>query len=307
VWASVLLVGVKTALLAVVGWSTWRPMLRFVPSECRRFLQFGLFQMGERTVNLLGQHMDKIVIGILMGPVPLGYYELAYRLVARPYQIINPIFTRVAFPVFSTVQHDVNRLRRGYLELIEMLGAVMIPLHVLLFALAPAFIRVQLGPDYEPTIPLLRILSIVGLTFAITSPAGSLLLACGRADLGFYINIGRTSLIFVGIWVGSRFGLEGIAWALVIVVTVFMFPTHVIVRRRLVGMTLAEFVARLTPYVWPSLLGGAACMLAHRLVAWPNALTELVVMLLASGGIHLGWLAWRERPLLNRLVALVRS
>jgi O-antigen/teichoic acid export membrane protein len=242
-----------------------------------------------------------------MGPVPLGYYELAYRLVARPYQIINPIFTRVAFPVFSTVQHDVNRLRRGYLELIEMLGAVMIPLHVLLFALAPAFIRVQLGPDYEPTIPLLRILSIVGLTFAITSPAGSLLLACGRADLGFYINIGRTSLIFVGIWVGSRFGLEGIAWALVIVVTVFMFPTHVIVRRRLVGMTLAEFVARLTPYVWPSLLGGAACMLAHRLVAWPNALTELVVMLLASGGIYLGWLAWRERPLLNRLVALVRS
>jgi hypothetical protein len=119
--------------------------------------------------------------------------------------------------------------------------------------------------------------------------------------------MGRTSLIFVGIWVGSRFGLEGIAWALVIVVTVFMFPTHVIVRRRLVGMTLAEFVARLTPYVWPSLLGGAACMLAHRLVAWPNALTELVVMLLASGGIYLGWLAWRERPLLNRLVALVRS
>jgi hypothetical protein len=48
-------------------------------------------------------------------------------------------------------------------------------------------------------------------------------------------------------------------------------------------------------------------MLAHRLVAWPNALTELVVMLLASGGIYLGWLAWRERPLLNRLVALVRS
>ena len=307
VWANVLLVGIKTALLVLVGWTTWRPLLRFVPGECRRFLHFGLFQMGERTLNLLGQHMDKIVIGILMGPKSLGYYELAYRLVARPYQIINPIFTRVAFPVFSSVQHDLARLRRGYLELIEMLGSIMIPLHVGLFALAPAFIRVQLGPEYEPTIPLLRILSIVGLTFAITSPAGSLLLACGRADLGFYINILRTSLIFAGIWVGSRFGLEGIAWALVIVVTMFMFPVHVVVRRRLVGMTLAEFIARLLPFVWPSLLGGAVCMGSHRYLPWPSAIVELFVMLAVAAAIYLGWLYWRERPLLNRMLALIRS
>lgn len=307
VWANVLQVGIKTVLLTVVGWSTWRPMLRFVPAECRRFLHFGLFQMGERTVSLLGQHLDKIVIGILMGPKSLGYYELAYRLVARPYQTINPIFTRVAFPVFSAVQKDRDRLRKGYLELIEMLGAIMVPLHIGLFALAPVFVRVQLGPDYEPTIPLLRILSIVGLTFSLTSPAGSLLLACGRADLGFYINVMRTVLIFAGIWIGSRFGLEGIAWALVIVITVFMFPTHVAVRRRLVGMTLREFVARLLPFTWPSLVAGAVCIVSHRVIPWPSDMVELGVMLVVASAIYLGWLALLERPRLNRLLALVRS
>ncbi|HEX5133530.1 MAG TPA: MOP flippase family protein [Candidatus Krumholzibacteria bacterium] len=307
VWAVVVQQGLKALLLAMVGWSTWRPMLRFVPSECRRFLHFGLYQMGERSMNLLGQHVDKIIIGILMGPGPLGYYELAYRLIARPYQIINPIFTRVAFPVFSAVQSDRARLRKGYLELIETLGAVVIPLYVGLFALAPAFVRVQLGPDYEPTIPLLRILTAVGLFFSVTSPAGSLLLACGRADLGFYINILRTSLILVGIWIGARWGLVGIAWALVFVTTVFMFPVHVAVRRRLVGMTLAEFLARLLPFVWPSLAGAAVCLAAHRFVPWPNSLVELVVMLAVSGGIYLGWLLRQERPLLNRIVTLVRS
>jgi O-antigen/teichoic acid export membrane protein len=307
VWAAVVLTGVKSLLLAAVGWSTWRPLLRFVPRECRRFLQFGLYQMGERTLNLMGQHLDKLVIGILMGPRPLGYYELAYRLIARPYQVINSIFTRVAFPVFSAVQTDRNRLRKGYLELIEMLGSIMVPMYVGLFALAPAFIRVQLGPGYEPTVPLLRILCIVGLSFSITSPAGSLLLACGRADLGFYINVMRTTLILAGIWIGSRFGLEGIAWALVIVITVFMFPTHVVVRKRLVGMTLAEFLARLAPFVWPSLVAGAACLVSHRLIPWPHAAVELVVMLVVSAGIYVGWLAWRERPRLARMLALVRS
>jgi lipopolysaccharide exporter len=307
VWATVLLTAVKSALLATVGWSTWRPLLRFVPRECRRFVHFGLFQMGERTLSLIGQHLDKIVIGIIMGPGPLGYYELAYRLIARPYQIINPIFTRVAFPVFSAVQKDRDRLRKGYLELMEMLGSVTIPLYVGLFALAPAFIRVQLGPDYAPTIPLLRILCVVGLTWSLTSPAGSLLLACGRADLGFYINALRTSLIFVGIWIGSRFGLEGIAWALVVVITVVMFPTHVFLRRKLVGMTFAEFVGRLIPFLWPSLVAGAVCLVAHRLVPWPNAAVELVVMMGSAGVIYAGWLAWLERPRITRMLAVIRS
>ncbi len=307
VWGTVVLFTVRAVTLAAVGWSTWRPEVRFVPRECLRFLRFGLFQMGERTLNLVGQHLDKLVIGILMGPGPLGYYELAYRLIARPYQIINPIFTRVAFPVFSAVQKDRDRLRKGYLELIEVLGAVTVPLYAILFALAPAFIRVQLGPDYEPSIPLLRILCIVGLSYSLLSPVGSLLLACGRADVGFYINVVRTTLILVGMWIGSRFGLEGIAWALVIVITLFMFPTHIVIRRWLVGMTFAEFMLRLTPFAWPSLLAAAACLAAHRLVPWPNAAVELGAMLLVAGGIYVGWLAWRERGRFDRMLALVRS
>lgn len=307
VWATILLFSIKSFLLALIGWSSWRPMARFVPSECRRFLHFGMFQMGERSLNLLGQQLDKIVIGILMGPKVLGFYDLAYRLIARPYQIINPIFTRVAFPVFSAVQTDRNRLRKGYLELIEVLGSVTIPLYVGMFALAPAFIRVQLGPGYEMTVHLLRILCVVGLSFSLTSPAGSLLMACGRADLGFYLNVFRTSLMFLGIWLGSRWGVGGIAWALVVVVTVFMFPTHVIVRRRLVGMTLMEFVARLTPFFWPALVGAAVCLAAHRWIPWPGDAVELVVMLLVAGGIYIGLLAWRDRTRLNRMVALVRS
>ncbi len=307
VWATIVLFSVKFLVLTAVGWSTWRPMFRFVPAECRRFLRFGLFQMGERTLNLMGQQLDKLVIGVVMGAGPLGYYELAYRLIARPYQILNPIFTRVAFPVFSTVQHDRDRLRKGYLELIEVLGALTVPLYVGMFALATPFILVQLGPGYEPSIHLMRILCVVGLSFSLTSPAGSLMLACGRADLGFYLNLLRTGLILVGIWIGAHWGTTGIAWALVAVVTVVMFPTHAVVRYRLVGMTLGEFLARLVPYAWPSLAAAVACLAAHRWIPWPNAVVELVVMLVVAGAIYLGLLAVLERPRLDRIVRLVRS
>ncbi len=307
VWASVLGSALKSLALAILGWSHWRPMLRFVPRECKRFLHFGAFQMGERTANLAGQHLDKLVIGYLMGPGPLGYYELAYRFVARPYQIINALFTRVAFPVFSAVQTDRNRLRKGYLELIEGLGAVTIPVYLAIFALAGPMVGVQLGPRYETTIGLLQILWIVGLTFSIVSPAGALLLACGRADIGFYVNLTRTLLITVGVWIGSHWGLVGIAWSLVIVVVVVMFPIQAYIRWLLVGMGWGEFISRLAPFFAAGAVASAACVASHRLLPWPSDLVELGVMAPVFGAIYFGLLWWRARPRVERIIRLARS
>ncbi len=307
VWSSVLGSALRSLMLAAVGWSSWRPMLRFVPRECRRFLHFGAYQMGERTVNLAGQHLDKLVIGFLLGPGPLGYYELAYRFISRPYQIINSLFTRVAFPVFSAVQHDKTKLRKGYLELIEALGAVTIPVYLAMFALARPLVGVQLGPRYETTVELLKILWIVGLSFAITSPAGTLLLACGRADIGFYVNVVRTSLIIAGVWIGSHWGLTGIAWSLVGVVVAVMFPIQAYIRWLVVGMGWGEFISRLAPFLGASAVAAMVCIAAGKWIAWPSDLVELGVMLPIAGAVYLGLLWWRARPRIERIIRLVRS
>ncbi len=307
VWSSVLLSALKSLALTAAGWRLWRPMLRFVPRECGRFLHFGAYQMGERTVNLAGQHLDKLVIGYLLGPGPLGYYELAYRFISRPYQIINSLFTRVAFPVFAAVQTDRERLRKGYLELIEAIGAVTIPVYFAMLVLAEPMVGVQLGPGYEATAALLRILSIAGLAFAITNPVGSLLLACGRADIGFWVNVVRTTLIIAGVWVGSRWGLTGLAWSLVAVVVALMFPIQAYVRWLIVGMGWGEFISRLAPFFAAASVTAAACLAAARWIPWPSDVIELGTMLPISIAIYFGLLWWRARARIQRIIRLVRS
>jgi lipopolysaccharide exporter len=307
VWTTIVGAAVKAGALAVIGWSTWRPMMHFRPRECRRFLRFGAYQMGERTLNLLGQYLDKIVIGVLMGPVPLGYYDMASRLMARPYQVINPIFTRVAFPVFSAVQKDRDRLRKGYLELMEVLTGVTIPIYVGMIVLASPFVLVQLGDKFAPSIPLLQILAIVGLASSLSSPAGSLILACGRADIGFYLNVIRTGMILLGIWVGAHWGLQGIAWAMVIVVTLVMFPVHAYVRWRLVNMSLREFMGVTLPFLWCSLAAAVPCVAGVYLVNWPSPVVELVVLFSLAAAIYAGLLWWKARARVMRIVRLARS
>jgi lipopolysaccharide exporter len=307
VWTTIVNAAVKSVALAARGWMEWRPLFHFVPAECRRFLRFGIYQMGERTLNVLGQQLDKMVVGIVMGPVPLGYYDMASRLIARPYQIVNPVFTRVAFPVFSAVQKDRDRLRKGYLELMEVLNAITIPLYIGMLVLATPFVLVQLGDKFAPSIPLLQILSIVGLGFALSSPAGSLILACGRADIGFYLNILRTGLILLAIWIGSRWGLTGVAWSMVIVVAGVMFPVHAWVRWKLVHMRLGEFLRAAAPFFWSALAAAVVCIAGHRLVPWPGPLAELLVLFVIALSIYAGLLWWKARARVMRIVRLARS
>jgi O-antigen/teichoic acid export membrane protein len=221
--------------------------------------------------------------------------------------LINPIFTRVAFPVFSAVQKDRDRLRKGYLELMEVLTGLTIPIYVAMMALASPFVLVQLGDKFTPSIPLLQILSIVGFAFALSSPAGSLILACGRADIGFYLNVLRTGMILAGIYVGAHWGLVGIAWAMVAVVTAVMFPVHAYVRWKLVHMTLGQFLKATQPFFWSSLAAGALCVAGHYLVHWPSALVELVVLGILYTAVYAGLLWFRARSRIMRVVRLVKS
>jgi O-antigen/teichoic acid export membrane protein len=176
-----------------------------------------------------------------------------------------------------------------------------------MMALASPFVLVQLGDKFTPSIPLLQILSIVGFAFALSSPAGSLILACGRADIGFYLNVLRTGMILAGIYVGAHWGLVGIAWAMVAVVTAVMFPVHAYVRWKLVHMTLGQFLKATQPFFWSSLAAGALCVAGHYLVHWPSALVELVVLGILYTAVYAGLLWFRARSRIMRVVRLVKS
>jgi len=93
----------------------------------------------------------------------------------------------------------------------------------------------------------------------------------------------------------------------VIVVAGIMFWVHARVRRQLVGMGLGEFMATLLPFFWSSLAAAAVCVLGQRFISWPNALVELIVLLVAAVLVYAGLLWWRARPRVLRVVRLARS
>ncbi|MGG0681622.1 MOP flippase family protein [Bacillus altitudinis] len=211
--SQVLLQSGKGLMYAAAYWKKWRPAPVFALGEVKEFFSFGAFQLASRLVNRAGSNIDMILIGRFLGAEALGIYSLAYQIVTIPVLKINPIVTRVAFPVFAKSQRDHSRLREGFLSMTNMLALISFPLLIGLAAVSDSFIEVVFGEKWLVAVPVLNILCIVGLLRVLMNPNGSILLAKGRADLAFYWDTGMLIVYGCALYAGVHTGsLLTVAW-----------------------------------------------------------------------------------------------
>ncbi|MCM3585257.1 MOP flippase family protein [Mesobacillus maritimus] len=222
--SQVLFYALKGVLYFSVYLKTWRPGFVFRLAECKEILSFGGFQLASRLVNRIGSNLDVLLIGRFMGAEALGFYHLAYQVVTIPVLKINPILTRVAFPLFSKNQHDHNSLKEGFLHMSKLLALVSFPLLLGVIAVADVFIVTVFGKQWLPATEILQIMAIVGLLRVLMNPNGSVLLAKGKANLSFYWDTGVLLLYGLALWVAVQSqNLETVTWTYVTVSLVNFF------------------------------------------------------------------------------------
>src|SRR5665647_1771296 len=182
-------------------------------ADLKGYIGFGLYQMGERSIYYWAANIDYLLIGRYLGPEQLGVYTIAYNLVVMPLTKLTPVLTRVAFPIFAKRQDADAALRRGYLELIELVAFATFPLLVGLAASASVAVVALFGAAWVPSVLLVQLLTPMGMMKTISSPSGSLLLAKGRADIGFWFNVINTAVTVGVLYVAVRFGTAAVAAA----------------------------------------------------------------------------------------------
>ncbi|WP_236890966.1 MOP flippase family protein [Desulfoluna limicola] len=249
IWGQLARTLISVLLLSVRGWNYWQPRFHFTRSDLDGFLGFGVYQMGERTVNYLSANIDYLIIGHRMGPAALGYYTLAYQLAIFPLMKINPVITKVAFPIFSKIQSDNLRLQKGYCRIINIITTVSFPMMAGLFIVAPEFIDLFLGDQWLHSIIIVKILCVVGALKSLGNPVGSIILAKGKANIGFYFNIVAVTIVSVAVVIGSQWSATCVAAALLVaqvILFIFLQP----IANNLINLRLSKYmVAIKSPFV----------------------------------------------------------
>jgi O-antigen/teichoic acid export membrane protein len=302
-WASVLAAGCAMLLGFYFkrDFAIFRPALR----EWRGVLRFGVYGSATALLYRTSESLFYMVFGKLLSPRDVGVFLRAVTLATFPERVILAGIGAVALPAFSDHARRGEDMKAAYLRGLSLISAVQWPALLLLMILADPIVRVILGPQWNASVPLVRILAAAFLMNFPTSLNYPIQVAVGaiRATVGLaflQVALSLTTLIVAA----EQGGALAVALA-VVFTTPFNVVLSVWVVRRYVPFRTMEFAAAL----WRSAVAAAfsaAGPLAILLIwgpAMPLALVAPAVAL--SGGLWLAGLALTRHALLGEILNLV--
>jgi O-antigen/teichoic acid export membrane protein len=312
-----LLIGLLAGAAVEVGVSYalagHRPRLTL--ARTREVLSFSIWWMLNQAVSVSNQRGRDVLIGMRMGPGPLGQYAVATDLAMLPTNELVVPLTRALFPGYVEMRDELGRLHSAFVRVWAAVALVAVPSAAGIACLAPLITTVILGPQWVGVELLLGPLAAVGAVTALGHTFWPPILVRHGPKLLLVVTIVGTLLVLpafgIVLW---QYDLRTaiIAGALASVVLVVGTGTYVVrslggrlrdllvglVRPALAGAAMAAGLLPLTTLV-PAGAGWGVlfvCLLA---------LVAAGALLYAGACLSLWWLAGRPVSAEQDLLAFV--
>lgn len=272
----------------------------FDRARAKEVLGFGLPLAGASLLVFGVLNVDSIIVGSVLGTLPLGYYLLATNLANWPVGAFSQPVRSVSLAAFSKVRDDPDLFQRTFARALGLLALFTVPACVLLASLADPLVRTVYGERWAPTAAALAALVLLGAMRVALELGYDYLASAGRSRAILVIHVVWLAALVPLLALGAHLdGIRGVALAQSVVVLVFIVPAYLIAFRPygVKARTLGAAVAR-------PVLGGVVMVVVAETVQWfvPNALWRLVV----GGTLSLLAYAAVVFPLRHEALSLLR-
>jgi PST family polysaccharide transporter len=203
------------------GWVPGAPRRR---AGIRSMMHFGGTLTLNGIVAYVGFNADKVMIGRFLGVDALGVYGRGFQLVNMPIDNLNSAVGEVAFSALSRVQNDPGRLRSYFLKGFSFLLGLTLPITIACGLFADDLVLVLLGPKWQASTEILRLLAPTIAVMAVINPMGWLISSLGLVRRSLKIALVFTPLTVLGCVLGLPYGAAGVAFAYSAVMVLWVVP-----------------------------------------------------------------------------------
>lgn len=278
-----------STLLAWI-WHPWRPSAKFSVHSLRSMFAFGSKLLFSGFLNTAFGNLYPLLIGKLFPPAELGYYTRAQQLPQIPNDTLSIIVSRVTFPLFSAMQENKSMLQRSLRKALLALALVNFPMMVGLAVTARPLVLTLLTAKWEPCVPYLQWLCVAGALLPLQTLHLNVLLAQGRSDLFFSLEVIKKALLVIAILVTYRHGVMAMIIGQVALALV-SYGLNSYYTVRLLRYSWREQLMDLMPCAGFTGVMGAATLLVGA-IPFPNSVLQLLAQVAAGIGVY-GLLCWR--------------
>lgn len=195
------------------------PVYRAAPSweKLKELYAYGRWVTVGTLLAYVNDQGDDLLVGKVLGASSLGFYQTAYKISNLPTTQGAGMVYQIIFPLFSAIQTDVVRLKRGLIKSLLVTGFLSLGFAGLVWLTAPLIVRILLGEVWLTMIPALNVLLLFGIVRPPVSVAAALFDATGNPRVALMFNLIKLVVLGALIWpLTVSSGIVGTAWAVVL-------------------------------------------------------------------------------------------
>jgi PST family polysaccharide transporter len=196
-------------------------------------------------------------------------------------------------------------MRRAFYKVTQYTSLISFPIFIGLAILAPQVVPTVFGAKWAPSIPVMQVLSLIGILQSVWFFNGSVLRASGKPSWELAIMSLNTVVSILGFLIAVRWGIVAVAASFVIS-GYLLTPISYMTVRKMIQIDLKTYLSQYLPP-----LAGAASMVAvimgvRYLVHGQsiNGYVELALYILAGGLTYLGVVALLAPRLVHQIMEL---
>jgi O-antigen/teichoic acid export membrane protein len=271
------LAGCLGALVLMVKFSPQRLRFGFRRALAGRLLRFGLPLAGSAVITFAVVNADQFVVGRLLGVTALGYFVLASNLSSWPVTMFSQPVRNVAPAALARLQHDPPAMRRAFVSVAGLLGAVALPVCLAISGLAVPLVGFVYGDRWLPAAPALAWLAALAALQIAFELSYDYFVVLALSRVVFTLQLVWLVLLVPALAAGALVGgISGAAQAEIAVAAGLALPWYLRELRR-AGIRGRALAARLALPLAGAAAAGVACLAASRFI--PGHLAAL-----AAGG-----------------------
>jgi teichuronic acid exporter len=197
--------------------------LCFSQNSFKELFSFGSKLLVSGLIDTIYRNVYYLVIGKYFAAIELGYYTRADQFQALSSSNLQGIIGRVSYPVLSTIQDDIPRLREANKKIIRSSMLVTFILMLGMAAVARPLILTLSGEKWEPSIVYLQMLCFVGMFYPLNAINLNMLQVQGRSDLFLRLEIIKKVLAIPVIVIAVFWGIKAMILGMMLLTLIAYF------------------------------------------------------------------------------------
>ncbi|WP_337266064.1 lipopolysaccharide biosynthesis protein [Oryzifoliimicrobium ureilyticus] len=310
VWSLVAQTAVNAVVTVLLGWYSyrWMPRLRFSIPIFRSIFLFSVSLVVTQLMWMLLARVQDIFISRWYGPVEVGRYRIAWRLIELIGQAVLSPISSVSLVTLSRLQNDPEAFRNAYNKIIGIAALGTIPLLLGFGALSTDMIAMLFGDKWGNAGDIATVLVLMAVPFVTNFFASSALSAVNRAESVLSVAALQLVATLILTWILVPYGVVAVAAGYVLRAWLTMPYQQYVLSRFAHIDAYGTLKAVGLPFIAAAVMG-LVVWFCHPIIGshienrWLSLFTTIAI----GGIVYLGLLPVIGRSAMRPYIALVAS